>query len=163
MEKDNIIPSLLSLLNSGNVRKAKLLLGSYYSISGKVIHGNHLGRKIGFRTANLEIDRNHNLLPATGVYAVLTHLGECKYPAMANIGYRPTFNGNDLTVEVHIFNFTQDIYGKIIMVSFIERIRDEIKFPNVYLMINQLNKDQQLAIELIGRLGDSDTNTTNTL
>ena len=161
MRKKTVEPSLLKLLISGNVRKAKLLLGSLYTISGKVIHGNHLGRKIGFPTANLEIDNNCYVLPAPGVYAVLTQIEEHEYPAMANIGYRPTFNGTVLTIEVHIFDFQQDIYEKIVKVSFVDRIRDEIKFPKVNLLIDQLNQDRKIAKELIVRWSNPDSDTTN--
>ncbi len=80
---------------------------------------------------------------------------------MANIGYRPTFNGNVLTIEVHVFDFQQDIYEKIVKVSFVDRIRDEIKFPKVNLLIDQLNQDRKIAKELIVRWSNPDSDTTN--
>jgi len=161
MEKNPNTKFLLELLQSGNVRQIILSLGSPYTVTGTVIHGNNLGRKLGFPTANLEIKQGNTILPLFGVYAVLVTLDGIIFSGMANIGIRPTFGGKTLTVEVHIFDLSKDLYGATVEVSFIDRIRDEKKFTDLELLINQLKDDQQIAKELIGRWCNPDTHAVN--
>ncbi len=126
-------------LDNGDLIKAKSLMGRQYSISGKVIHGEKLGREIGFPTANIHMF--HNRPPLKGVFAVKLddNFG------VANLGTRPTIAGTSkLHLEVHLFNFSDDLYGKHVHVTFLKKIRDEFKFKN----INELKKQIQIDIEI---------------
>ena len=97
----------------GDVKKANQYLGYSYYISGTVIDGYKVGRKLGFPTANLKPSCAEKLIPETGVYAVYAYIGSDKYPGMLNIGYRPTLNnGKDMSIEVHIIDFNDNIYYK---------------------------------------------------
>lgn len=136
-------------LLSGQVKEAHQLLGRSYSISGRVIKGEKLGRMIGFPTANLEIDSKHKLVPADGSYAVLVHLQDRILKGMLNIGYRPTVNGKSKTIEVHIFDFNEDLYGQNLKLSFIEMIREEVKFSDIESLKTQLGQDKKLAEHLL--------------
>ncbi len=131
-----------ALLN-GDVSKASEFLGYQYSVSGKVVAGNAFGRSMGFPTANLEVDNIAKLIPGNGVYAVHVRFGGVSYMGMGNIGTRPTVNA-DLrkpSLEVHLFGFNGDLYGKQLEVKFASRLRDEIKFDNVELLKKQLDDD----------------------
>ena len=135
-------------LLEGDVETANLYLGHYYQLSGEVVEGDKLGREIGFPTANILVREKYKLIPANGVYAVdVAHEGE-RYKGMLNIGIRPTVNNNHKAIEVNIFNFDKNIYGKRISVFFKKRIRDEKKFENLNALRNQLIKDKQKAITL---------------
>jgi riboflavin kinase/FMN adenylyltransferase len=121
------------------------LLGRYYDISGRVIRGERIGHVLGFPTANLEIDNPHKLIPATGAYAVRVSLGERIFGGMMNIGMRPTVGGRKMTLEVHIFDFNEEIYGDTLKVEFVARIRDEKPFPDIESLKAQLEIDQVSA------------------
>jgi len=140
-------------LKEGLICEANRLLGYPYSISGPVIHGNQIGRTIGFPTANIDVrDKYKNkLIPKQGVYAVLIQCRDNQYKGMANIGYRPTvkIEKHELTTEVHIFNFSREIYGENISILFIERIRDEIKFESINQLKEQLVKDNIKSINVL--------------
>lgn len=136
-------------LMSGDVRLANLLLGYRYSITGKVVYGNRIGRTIGFPTANIELKDEYKLISAIGVYACRVEWNGRSYQGMGNIGYRPTVDRGDLTIEVHIFDFDQEIYGEEITISFIERIRDEIKFENLSTLRQQLMVDRAKVLEIL--------------
>ncbi len=138
-------------LEAGDVLKANKLLGYHYAICGKVVHGNEVGRTIGFPTANIETPNEYKLITAGGVYACRVDLNGETYDGMGNIGYRPTVANGELTVEVHIFNFDQEIYGEEICISFIDRIRDEHKFENLQALREQLEKDKVKAIEVLAK------------
>lgn len=130
------------LLSTGDIEKANLMLGRKFSIIGKVVHGKSIGRLLGFPTANL--DYGIYYLPKGGVYAVDVLLDNKKFLGMANIGYNPTIDfSEDVKLEVHIFNFNQDIYGKEIQICFIDRIRAERKFNSRDELVNQLVEDKQ--------------------
>lgn len=129
-------------LMDGNIKKANEMLGYDYSITGIVIEGNRIGRKIGFPTANIEIEDKYKLVAAGGVYACKADIDGNVYFGMGNIGTRPTVGINGLVTEVHIFDFDEDIYGKEITIYFIDRIRDEVKFDNLEKLSEQLNTDQ---------------------
>lgn len=129
-------------LKDGQIEKANTLLGYEYSITGKVVGGNKIGRKIGFPTANIELSDEYKLITAIGVYACRVSIKDKQYLGMGNIGYRPTINNSDLTIEVHIFDFEDDIYDEIITIYFVDRIRNEIKFKDLEALRQQLMKDR---------------------
>lgn len=129
-------------LMEGNVRLANKMLGYEYSIAGKVIEGNKIGRKIGFPTANIDVHDKFKLIAAGGVYACKVGVDVKTYYGMGNIGMRPTVGINGLVTEVHIFDFDADIYDKEIIIYFIDRIRDERKFEDLEKLKEQLIKDE---------------------
>ena len=130
-------------LMQGDIKTADEYLGYEYPISGEVIRGNQIGRSLGFPTANIQYNNHYKLIPANGVYAVEIRVKETTYKGMMNIGRRPTLNDHDagMTLEVNIFNFDENIYGKVITVLLRRRIRDEIKFKNLEALSAQLEKD----------------------
>jgi riboflavin kinase/FMN adenylyltransferase len=133
----------------GDIELVRSFLGYDYSLSGKVVPGQKLGRKIGFPTANIKIENADKLIPAVGVYAVNIEIEGEMFSGMLNMGMRPTVSNNgDFSVEVNIFDFDRDIYGKNIKVSFIGRIRGERKFEGLDELKTQLAKDKS-ASELI--------------
>lgn len=133
-------------LSIGDIELVRSFLGYDYSLTGKVVHGQKLGRKIGFPTANILIDNNDKLIPAAGVYAVNIEIDGEMFSGMLNMGMRPTVSCNgDFSIEVNIFDFNRDIYDKNIKVSFIGRIRGERKFDGVEELKTQLSKDKKAA------------------
>lgn len=134
--------SIRNLIENGKIKDANKLLGRTYELSGKVIQGEQLGRKIGFPTANIEV---HPLkcVPKNGVYAVQIIRKEKKYFGMMNIGIRPTLNRSNQQIEVHIFDFSEMIYDEIITVQFIDYIREEQKFNSLEGLITQIKKDEE--------------------
>ena len=141
-------------LEEGNISKANHFLGYQYSLSGKVIEGNQIGRKIGFPTANIDTYDRHKLVPADGVYAVLVESGGQILKGMLNIGIRPTvnYNADHKSIEVHIFNFDEDIYNSDITILFVEKIRNEQKFEGIELLKEQLINDQKIAIGILSAI-----------
>jgi riboflavin kinase/FMN adenylyltransferase len=133
----------------GDVRKAALLLGRPYSVSGAVIRGYQRGKEIGIPTANIEPGKE--LLPANGVYAVVVDLEGVHYAGVLNVGFNPTFSNEKLSVEVHIMNFGEELYGKYLTVSFIERIRSEMKFESPQKLVEQILRDKAKAEEILAR------------
>ena len=124
------------------------MLGRPFSLEGKIIYGQQLGRKIGFPTANLDIKREQ-ILPR-GVFAVLVYLNGKRYKGICNIGLRPTVEINGLpSVEIFIFNFNKNIYGEILRAEFIQKIRDEKRFNGLGELTEQINKDCQTAKETL--------------
>lgn len=131
----------------GDVVKANDYLGYNYNICGKVIPGEKLGRKIGFPTANIQIDNEFKIIPASGVYAVSVFIKNTEYNGMLNIGMRPTVSDEGLlSIEVNIFDFNQEIYGEKIKVAFTARIRGERKFENIQELKSQLESDRIIAL-----------------
>jgi riboflavin kinase/FMN adenylyltransferase len=132
------------LLN-GNMKAANRILGYQYMVSGRVVGGQQLGRRIGYPTANIEVEEPHKLIPPDGVYAVKIRVEGKLYGGMLNIGYRPTVNHNvdHRSLEVHIFDFKRDIYSEEVEIEFIQRVRDEQKFSNVEELKAQLKKDEE--------------------
>ena len=118
--------------------KAAKMLGRPYSISGKIMHGEKRGSKIGFPTANIKLEPNILL---GGVYAVSTFIGNKKYYAVANIGYKPTFNGEQYLFEAHIFNFSGNLYGQRLEFSIASKIRDTKKFSGIEELKSNINRD----------------------
>ena len=133
-------------LAEGDVAAAAQMLGYRYSLLGVVVAGNRLGRTIGFPTANMQLYEPLKLIPANGVYFVkVKTLGRELY-GMCNIGYRPTVSsGEHRTIETHIFDFDEDIYGLDMKVTFVEKIRDEIKFDSLEQLRLQLEKDKDMC------------------
>ena len=137
------------LLTEGRVSEAAEALGYNYTIEGRVEHGEHVGTKLGFPTANIELVNEHQLIPAAGVYAVkvrIPHSMEDKH-AMMNIGHRPTFDGQRQTLEVHILQLHENLYGQELLVSFVKRLRDEQRFDSIEALKAQLQQDKQAAEE----------------
>jgi riboflavin kinase/FMN adenylyltransferase len=138
-------------LGAGDISKAKLFLGYQYTISGRVIGGKQLGRKIGFPTANIEAEDPYKLVPGDGVYAVKVDTGETTYNGMVNIGVRPTvdYNADKKSIEVHIFNFDKDIYNSEIVLHFVKKIRNEKKFSDIDQLQQQLVRDRIIALNIL--------------
>ncbi len=134
----------------GKLETAYKLLGRNYSITAEVVSGRRIGNTIGFPTANIHPER-FLVLPENGVYITKTLLDGKLYNSMTNVGFNPTFeDAKQKTVETHIIDFNQDIYGKKIEVFFLKKIRDEIKFDTVELLIRQISEDMQVTKEYLG-------------
>lgn len=141
-------------LETGDIQKASHYLGYHYLLKGKVVEGRRLGREIGFPTANILPDDQHKLIPTDGVYAVLVNVGGMQYKGMLNVGTRPTVNTNvdHRSIEVHILNFSADIYQSDISVSFVERIRNEVKFGSIDQLKEQLVLDKTRTLSIFANL-----------
>ena len=132
-----------NLLNQGDIIGARECLGRDYMLSGTVISGEKLGRKLGYPTANIKLEYNY---PLDGVYLTKTVIEEKNYVGLASLGNKPTFNGSEKLLEVFILDFDEDIYGKYVEVYFLEEIRKQIKFSNEDELIKQMNEDHNYAI-----------------
>ena len=133
----------LEALSANNFDLAESLLDRPYSYEGKVVQGNKLGRTIGFPTANIWLPKNN--LPVKGVFSVKIYLDMSEFNGIANIGVRPTVGGTSPVLEVNIFNFKKNLYGKRIKVKFINKIRDEKKFETLDDLKLQISKDVIIA------------------
>jgi riboflavin kinase/FMN adenylyltransferase len=132
------------LLSEGCVERAAQCLGRHYSLSGKVVEGHQIGRRIGFPTANIQPSSPLKLIPQAGVYGVRCHLATdpgSVIGGMMNIGQRPTFGGTQQAIEVHLFDFQGDVYGQQLSVDFIFRQREERQFPSPEALEQQLRQD----------------------
>lgn len=129
-----------SLLAKGDISAATKLLGHTFVLRGTVVRGRQVGRQLGFPTANLSLSEKQ-ALPLLGVYAVNALIDSVRYAGVCSVGKNPTFNGNKISVEVHLLDFDADIYGKTVDVEFLERIRGEIKFDSPGELIKQINRD----------------------
>lgn len=136
-------------LEAGEIEKANKLLGYSYMLSGKVVKGDQLGRKIGFPTANIGAVDAFKLLPMDGSYVVKVKWKEQDLLGMLNIGVRPTLGGEDKKIEVHLLNFDQDIYGEELTVHFVKRLREEKKFENLEALKEQLELDKKETIRIL--------------
>lgn len=132
-------------LDSGNMEKVEQLLGRKYSISGKVIKGDGRGRRLGYPTANVRPFSQDKIVPAGGVYAVSVTVHGREYGGMLNIGFNPTFNGTARSIEVNIFNFSEDIYDEPLTLTFYRKIRDERKFESADALVSQIRSDRAQA------------------
>ena len=141
-------------LIKGDVERANSYLGYRYFITGKVIEGKGLGKTIKFPTANIHVKENYKLIPHDGVYIVKAKIENELVFGMMNIGTNPTVDGNTHSMEVHFFNFTQDIYGCTLRVEFLKRIRNEEKFKNLEALKIQLEKDKRSALNYINSMHD---------
>ena len=120
-------------------------LGRHYELSGTVIKGEGLGRTIDFPTANIEVDESYKLIPPIGVYLVSIENENKMYHGMMNIGTRPTLNGKNQTLEVHLFDFNEDLYKKKLKILFYKKIREEQKFESLDALKKQLEKDKEIS------------------
>ena len=136
-------------LKDGNLKTANNYLGYHYMLNGSVVSGKKLGGTIGFPTANLEIKEPYKLVPKTGVYIIKTHINTVLYTGIMNIGFNPTVLGKHQTIEAHLFDFNEDLYGKEIMIEFIYFLREEHKFKSIEELVVQLNIDKENAISYL--------------
>jgi riboflavin kinase / FMN adenylyltransferase len=136
-------------LLKGDTSTANNFLGYDYMLTGKVVNGEKIGRSIDFPTANIEVHDSYKLIPGQGIYAVKVKIDENTYKGMLYIGTRPTLGGNLQKIEVNIFDFNSDIYGKSITILFKERIREDKKLENLAALKQQLLKDKEDAIKLL--------------
>lgn len=133
-------------LKTGDLATANRLLGHPFPLSGKIVHGQEIGRKIGFPTANLDPKDKAKLIPADGVYAVRAHLGDLELDGMLYIGNRPTIKGHsNQTIEVNLFNFNQTIYGETLELELIEMLRGDVHFDSMEALTVQLTADRTAA------------------
>ncbi|MDZ7659179.1 bifunctional riboflavin kinase/FAD synthetase [Fodinibius sp.] len=139
-----------AISEDGNIEQATKFLQRPYRLNGTVVHGDKRGKEIGFPTANIKPDHVNKIIPKDGVYAVRIRISGNWFDGMMNIGTRPTFDGEKQTLEVHLFDFDDDIYGKEVQVRFFNRIRDEKKFSGKEELIEQLKSDKKQAQQLLG-------------
>ncbi len=151
-EQDKVSSSVIRrALLSGEISTATKYLGYPYFMQGTVVSGYQVGRKIGFPTANLQVDFPNKLIPAIGVYAVRVSVSGQSHRGMLNIGHRPTLNnGTDLSIEVHILDFEGDIYHQPMRIEFVDFLRPEAKFNSVDELTLQIQKDKEAAIQVLG-------------
>lgn len=140
-------------LSDGNIELANSFLGYNYTITGMVVQGKQLGRTIGFPTANISINEDYKLIPNSGVYVVECKIDNQSYFGMMNIGTNPTVENTNQKqkLEVNIFDFDQDVYGKSINISFLKRIRSEQKFDSLEALKNQIALDKQSSLSFINK------------
>ena len=134
-------------LEEGDITSAAEMLGYGYALRGVVVAGNRLGRTIGFPTANMKLYEPLKLVPGRGVYVVEAEVLGKKYRGMTNIGLRPTVGGSFTTIETHILDFDEDIYGLPLRITFLRRLRDEVHFPSLEALKRQLEKDRDCCRE----------------
>ncbi len=139
------------LIIDGQIKSAAKLLGRPVSVSGKIVKGSKRGKNLGYPTAN--VDYGSIIIPPQGVYIVSVLVGAKKYPAIANIGMRPTFKERSpkLLLEVHILDFSRNIYGKEMRVEFLQKVRNEMKFEGLKDLVQQIKKDEALARRYFSR------------
>jgi len=143
------------LISKGDVAGASKLLGYYYDTSGYVIHGEARGRTLGYPTANIE-PHPYVFIPDVGIYAVKIKVGGQWYSGMASIGYNVTFGfRNNQSIEVHIFDFDETIYGEDVEIKWIEYLRDEKKFDSAKELVEQLDKDQSLSKKILSNVDET--------
>ena len=136
-------------LKRGNLKTANKYLGYHYMLSGIVVNGKKLGGTIGFPTANIEVKEPYKLIPSTGVYVIRTQINSVLFSGIMNIGFNPTVLGKHQTIEAHLFNFNEDLYGEKITVEFVYFLREEKKFKSVDELVAQLNIDKENAISFL--------------
>ncbi|MGI9550415.1 MAG: bifunctional riboflavin kinase/FAD synthetase [Aurantibacter sp.] len=138
-------------LEEGDVKTANKFLGYDYMLTGRVQKGKGVGRQMSFPTANLFIKESYKLIPKNGVYVVNAELNGELTSGMMNIGYNPTVNGTQRSIEIHFFDFEGDLYEQTIKVNILERIRDEHKFASVEELKKQLERDREISISILSR------------
>ena len=136
-------------LLGGNIELANEFLGYPFYITGKVIKGDQIGRKLGYPTANLLVGEKYKLIPGDGIYAVKVHISDVVYKGMAYIGHRPTINGMTRNIEVNIFDFNEDIYNTEVQMDFLNFVRADIKFPSLDDLVVQLGRDKIAVTALL--------------
>lgn len=154
--------AIRKLVIEGKVADARKMLGRYYQVRGKVMKGRDRGAKLlGFPTANITF--TDELIPRAGVYAVTVECKNRQYQGVANIGYSPTFNDHQFTVEVHLLDFNNDIYETDIRVNFVKRIRNEMKFSDIQALSKQIKKDIVEARKILSSPHDYTDNIVTNL
>ena len=138
-------------INQGDLETTKKYLGRFFSLTGKVIKGDGLGKQIDYPTANLLIEEDYKIIPKDGVYYIRTRIDNKLYNGMMNIGHRPTIGNKAKSIEVNLFNFDRDIYDKIISIDVVVKIRDEKKFSSINALKAQLSKDEEHCLKLINK------------
>lgn len=141
-------------LQTSEIKLANELLGHNYTLTGTVVRGLQNGRKLGFPTANIQVNDEYKLIPKTGIYAVRVHVSDTEKVSdtkagMLSIGYNPTFEGKEQTIEVNILDFAQDIYGNTLTLEFIDYIRDEKKFDSLDTLIAEMKNDEKVTKEIL--------------
>jgi riboflavin kinase/FMN adenylyltransferase len=149
VDGERVSSSLIrAALDVGDMARAAKFLGRPYRMTGKVIDGAKLGRKLGFPTANLRPQRRAT--PLAGVFAIrVSGAGLLNAPGVASLGTRPVVNGKELLLEAHVFDFDSELYRRYIHVDFIQRLRDELWFPNVDALVEQMHKDAAFARQIL--------------
>jgi riboflavin kinase/FMN adenylyltransferase len=136
-------------LGRGDLARAQKLLGRPYRMAGRVMRGQQLGRKLGYPTANLALHRK--VVPLWGIFAVrVSGAGLVDHPAVVSLGTRPTINGTDPLLEVHVFDFDGDLYGRYLDVDFMQRLRDERRFESLDALVAQMHVDSAQARAALG-------------
>lgn len=147
---DEVSVSSTKIRNSlleGKISLANAYLGYSYMLSGNVVKGNKLGRTIGFPTANIQISENYKLIPKNGAYIVTAIVNNKTVFGMLNIGIKPTLGENLMSIEVHLLDFSEDIYGQKMQVNVVERLRGEHKFESLEALKSQLEIDKKTTIQ----------------
>ena len=139
-------------IEAGDMRVANSYLGYPYRLTGEIVKGQGLGRKLNFPTVNLRVEEDYKLVPMKGVYAVKTRVKNQEILGMMNIGYRPTVGGNGRTIEIHLLDFQGDLYGEKLRVDVLDRLRDEQKFESVEALKTQLKKDELETRSVLSKL-----------
>ena len=138
------------LIAEGRIVEANEFLGYRYQLTGVVVAGERLGRKLGFPTANMQLYNPLKAIPAFGVYAVTAEVEGRVYAGVCNIGIRPTVsNKESVSIETHILSFNEDIYGLDLKVSFLQKLRDERRFPSTDALVEQMKMDKIAALEIV--------------
>lgn len=138
-------------LEDGDIETANSYLGYEYMLTGIIVRGKGIGKQLGFPTANLSIAENYKLIPKNGAYIVKSTLNGTTVHGMMNIGFNPTVNGTEKSIEINFFDFDADLYEKKIQVDIITRLRDEHKFESVDALKKQLAKDKKISLQYISR------------
>ncbi len=139
-------------LDEGLIEKANTYLGYNYLLTGKIVKGEGLGRKINFPTINIQIQEDYKLIPKKGVYIIKTTIAKKNIFGIMNIGNRPTVSGKGQTIEVHLLDFQENLYGEKIQIEVLKRLRDEQKFDSIEILSSQIKKDENYAREWIKNL-----------
>src|SRR5690606_21915410 len=143
--------TIRAALEAGDVERAARWLGRPYTVEGTVIHGDGRGRTIGFATANLDV-WDEQMLPANGVYAGWARVGGEAFMAVANVGRRPTFEGQIVRLEAHLLDFDRPIYGERMAFEFVARLRDEQRFDGIDALVAQIHRDAEQGRDLLSAL-----------
>lgn len=150
---DEVVSStkIRGYIEENNFEKASEMLGGNFCVSGVVIHGNAIGRTIGFPTANICVDENR-IMPTEGVYATVTEYEGKMYPSITNYGGKPTFKDNKILLETNLFDFDGDLYGKKISVYFLEKLREIVSFQSKEELKNQLIEDKNKSFKIFKKI-----------
>lgn len=141
--------SIREAILHGEIDKANKLLGYDFFFSGEVVDGDKLGRQLGYPTANLKVRDEEKIIPGDGIYAVYAELDEKRFKGMMSIGFRPTVDGNKRVIEVNIFDFDEQIYGRSLKVFVKKYLREEIRFDNIELLVKQIDQDKIDSLEIL--------------